>query len=417
MDELTLMKEFRAERVTKEPESRAAIWGIVEARIEAAAEAGAVGRAPAERRGLLTRRRRILAFAGAMALAAITAGALVLSSGPTAQPAAAEVLHQTAVVAAAGDAPAQIPGPGQFLHRSFESIELEGWIRFGSAAADELAADDEPSSMQGGLLDRPGAFNALLPRSSEYWVARDGFGRVREVAGTPRFLTGGEQARWEAAGSPLPPPFDPAYQRKYADGYRDAIQLGRGVVDREGPKLMGFIYPDTSKVPTDPEALRQAVETNDVTVGGFNLMYPSAEHLDGEQTIAELFNILTEGSPMSPQLRAAIFNALAELPGIELDTEAQDFLGRQGDAVRSVDQKAGTGIEFVFDPATAEILAHREFISDPARAAKEDPSLNGLPAGQTIREIAYEETAVVDSTHKTGGASAEGPATVPDYHP
>jgi len=101
MDELTLMKEFRAERVTKEPESRAAIWGIVEARIEAAAEAGAVGRAPAERRGLLTRRRRILAFAGAMALAAITAGALVLSSGPTAQPAAAEVLHQTAVVAAA----------------------------------------------------------------------------------------------------------------------------------------------------------------------------------------------------------------------------------------------------------------------------------------------------------------------------
>jgi hypothetical protein len=146
-------------------------------------------------------------------------------------------------------------------------------------------------------------------------------------------------------------------------------------------------------------------------------MYPTAGHLDGEQTIGELFNILTEGSPMSPQLRAAIFNALAELLGIELDTEAEDFLGRQGDAVRSIDEKSGTGIEFVFDPATAEILSHREFISDAARAAKVNPSLQGLAAGQTIREIAYEETAVVDSTHRTGGAAAEGPATVPDYQP
>jgi hypothetical protein len=411
MDELTLMREFRAERVTKEPEARAAIWRALEARIEAAAEAGAGGKAPAAHRGFLARRRRILAFGGAMALAAITAGALVLGSGPTAQPAAAEVLHRTAAVAAEGEAPAPIPGPGQYLHRSFESLELEGWLAFGTAGP------DEPTGFQGGLMDNPGAFNALMPTSHKYWVAPDGSGRVREVAGTPRFIDEGEQARWEAAGSPLPPPFDPAYQRRYASQYRDALEVGRGVVDREGPKLLGFRFPDTSQLPTEPEALRQAVEANDVTVSGFNLMYRSAERLGEDQTIAELFNILSEGSPMSPQLRAAIFDALGELPGIEIDSEAQDFLGRQGDAVRSLDPKTGTGVEFVFDPATAEILSHREFISDATRAAKENPALKGLPAGQTIRETAYEETAVVDSTHMTGGAGAEGPAagTDPDY--
>jgi hypothetical protein len=411
MDELTLMQKFRAERVTEEPAARAAIWAALEGRIEAAAEGASTSSPVPTRRGFLSRRRRLLAFAGATAAAAVAAGVLVLGSGPTAQPAAAELLHRTATVAATAGAPAQVPGPGQFLHRSFESLELEGWIPVDSAGP------DEPLGLQGGVMDQPAAFNALMPTSREYWVAPDGSGRVREVAGTPRFLTDAERTRWEAAGSPLPAPFDPAYQRKYASGYRDALELGRGVIDREGPKLMGFRFPDTSKLPTTPEALRRAVEANDIPVSGFNLMYSSAGHLDEEQTIAELFNILTEGSPMSSPLHAAIFNALAELPGIEVDTEAQDLLGRQGDAVRSIDEKTGTGIEFIFDPGTAEILAQRDFISDAARAAEETPSLRGLPSGQTIREVSYEETAVVDSTHER--VPSEGPVatTGPTYRP
>jgi hypothetical protein len=346
-----------------------------------------------------------LALAGAGALAAIVAGILVFSSGPTAEPAAAEILHETAAVAAATDAPAEIPGPGQFLYRKFKRIELESWIPGGPSPE-----DDVPGQMMGGTLSRPDAFNALMPTTQEWWDAPDGAGRVREVAGTPGFLTDQEQSRWEAAGSPLPAPFDPEYQRKYPLAYGDALEARRGVVDTEHPKLEGFRFPDTSALPTAPEALRLAVESNQISVSGFNLMEPSAKRLDTEKTIAELFNILVEGNPMTPQLRAAAFNALAELPGIEVDTDATDFLGRQGYAIRSLDPKTGGGMEFIFDPDTSEMLADRSFLGDAHREAGQNPSLRGLPSGLTIRETAYLEAGVVDSTDETSAeAEAHGP--------
>ncbi|MGB7587562.1 MAG: CU044_5270 family protein, partial [Solirubrobacterales bacterium] len=357
---------------------------------------------------IFRRRRLLLAFAGATAIAAAVAGILVLSSGPTAQPAAAEILHKTAAVAAATDAPAEIPGPGQFFYRKFKRLELESWIPV------DLASADEPLGMGGGVLDRPGAFKALMPTTQEWWTAPDGAGRTREVAGTPRFLTSEEQSRWEATGSRLPPPFDPEYQRKYPLAFGDALEARRGVVDTEHPKLERFHFPDTSSLPTEPEALRHAVENNQISVHGFNLMYPSAKRLDTERTIAELFNILSEGNPSTAQLRAAAFNALAELPGIEVDTDATDFLGRHGYAIRSIDPKTGGGIEFIFDPDTSEMLAERGFLGDRGQG----PYEKGLPAGLTIRETAYLESAVVDSTDETGAeAEAGGPVatTGPTY--
>ncbi len=352
------------------------------------------------------RRGPRLALGGAGALAAIVAAILLLASGPTAEPAAAEILHETAAVAAATDAPTEIPGPGQFLYKKFERLELEGWIPIDSAGS------DEPLGMSGGLIHRPGAFNALMPTTQEEWLAPDGAGRLREVAGTPHFFTSEEQSRWEAAGSRLPGQFDPEYQQKYkATAYPDALELRRGVVDTEQAALKGFHFPDTSSLPTEPEALRHAVEDNRISVSGFNLMYPSAKRLDAKQTSAELINILLEGNPMTPQLRAAIFNALAEVPGIEVDTAATDSLGRDGCAIRSIEPKTGNGEEFIFDPDTSAILAQRSFIGDPAG----DPSLKGVPAGTTIRETDYLETAVLDSTHETAAeAEGTGPAATTD---
>lgn len=51
-----------------------------------------------------------------------------------------------------------------------------------------------------------------------------------------------------------------------------------------------------------------------------------------------------------------------------MDTDATDFLGRQGYAIRSIDSKSGGGTEFIFDPDTAELLAQREFINDARRS-------------------------------------------------
>ncbi len=194
------------------------------------------------------------------------------------------------------------------------------------------------------------------------------------------------------------------------------VRLGRfeqraspTIVDNDLLKGQPYRFPDTSKLPTDPAELRRTVEGNRTEVTGFNLMDPEAKQLDTDATVSQLFNILDtdatvsqlfnilqEGGPMRPQLRAAIFNALAELPGIEVDTNATDFIGRDGYAIST------QGIEYIFDPDTAEVLAQRSFVPRGSDGWK------GLPAGATVRETAYLESAIVDSTDETTSADEVG---------
>jgi hypothetical protein len=248
------------------------------------------------------------------------------------------------------------------------------------------------------MLPWKNAFNALMPTTQQWWTGADGSGRVREVAGTPQFFTAAERTRWEEAGSRLPAPFDPEYQRKYHAAFKDALELREGVVDTEHGPFKNFHFPDTSSLPTSPEALRRAVEANAIEVKGFNLMWPGKKHLDAKETSEELLNVLSEGIASTPELRAAIFNALAELPGIEIHTGATDFLGREGDAIRTEDKQRGTGSELIFDPDTSAVLAQRFYLTRPSQ----ERPLKGLPAGTTLMETDYLRVAVVDSTHASG---------------
>lgn len=403
MDDLTAMQSFRAERAVDPPEAREAVWRALESRMEAAATearsfgealagSSTPGRSPGRRRSLPQWRRRLLLFAGAAAGAAALAVVLVHSSGPTAQPAsAAEILHRAA--AAASEAPATaVPAPGEFLYGKERRLEIEGWRH---PLPPEGA--DVPVAGSGGTMSGPNAFNALMPRTVESWTGQNGGGRSREVAGTPEFWSSEEESRWKAAGSPLPPPFDAEYQQRYKTAFRGALELGPRVVDMDKRGWGNFNFPNTSKLPTEPMALRQAVEGNEIEVSGFNLMFGKAGHLDAEQTVEELINILQEGVP-TPELQAAIFDALAELPGMAVDTEATDGLGRHGDAIQ-LRVKSGIREEYIFDPATGELLASRGVLVDPAAS----PALDELPAGTTISERDHIEEATVGSTSETGG--------------
>ena len=408
MDDLTVMQSFRAERDIEPPEAREAVWRALEARMgaaatearsfgEALAEPTAPPRSPSRCRGLLSRRRPFL-FAGAAAGAAALAGVLVLNSGPTAQPAsAAEILHRAA--AAASEAPpTSVPDPGQFLFRKEQRLEIESWRH---PLPPESA--NVPTVGQGGTMSGTHAFNALMQRTVESWTGQNGGGRSREVAGTPQFWSSAEEARWKAAGSPLPPPFDAEYQQRYKAAFRGALELGPRVVDMDTRGWGNFHFPDTSKLPTEPKALRRTVEGNEIDVVGFNLMYGKTKHLDTEQTMEELINVLLEGEP-TPRLQAAIFGALAELPGMAVDTGATDGLGRHGDAIQ-LRVKKGIREEYIFDPTSGEVLASRGVLVDPAAAGPS--TIDQLPAGTTLSERDYIEEATVDSTSETG-SEAEG---------
>jgi hypothetical protein len=410
MDDLTAIRSFRATRDTEPPEAREAIRRALEARMyAAAAEARTFGEAVARshppassprRRGLFERRRRVLAFAGAIAVAAVVAGALVLGSGPTAQPAsAAEILHEAAGAAAASEAPGTlVPGPGQFLFRKERRLSVAGWL---SPVPGPDA--DTPTATTGGTMHGPDAYNAVVPTTVEEWVADDGSGRLREALGPLQFWSPAEEAGWRGAGSPPPPPFNPEYRQLYPEAFRHLREANSHVLDFEQQGFgASFHFSDTSKLPTGPKTLRRAVEANAIEVGGFNLLYPKAKHLDAEQTKEELINVLFEGAP-APRLQAAIFNALAEVPGVEV-VAATDSLGRDGDAIKFAVED-GVRREYLFDPETSNLLANRGVLVDPAASR----SYKELPAGTTIGERDFIASGVVDSTGETpAGAEARG---------
>jgi hypothetical protein len=298
-----------------------------------------------------------LALAGAGTLAAIVAGILVLSSGPTAEPAAAEVLRHTAVVAADGPT-GSTPGPGQFLYMKTKSLELQGWI-------------PGEATVGGGTLSQNGAFNALVPTEREAWMSAAEPSRNRLVIGAPQFLSSAEESRWAAAGSPLPGPFGEEGERGVVDG-----------VAKEG---QGFV--DTAALPTEPKALRLAIEGGQASGTG--------------QVISELWDILDKPNT-TPALRAAVFGALAELPGIELNHDAKDLVGRPGYALSHESEgsssygehQPGLRVEYIFDPETSAILGRREIIADPEKLSW----ARGIPAGTVRREVAYLQSGLVDST-------------------
>jgi hypothetical protein len=414
MDDLTAIRDFRAERDTEPPEAREAVWRALEARMDAAAaEARSFGEAVAgshppapawsgRRRGLFARRRPVLAFAGAVAVAAIVAGTLVLGSSPTTQPAsAAEILHEAAGAAAASDAPATlIPGPGQFYFHKERQFGIVGWV---SPVPGPHA--DTPAEIVSGTLYAPNAYNALIPTTVEEWVASDGGGRRREALGPLQFWDPAEEARWHAAGSPPPPPFNAEYRRLYPRAFQRAQKANAHVIDYK-QKGFGdsFHFPDTSKLPTDPKALRHAIEANAIEVTGFQLIEPKgkARRLDAAQTKEQLISILFEGAP-TPRLQAAIFNALAELPGIKV-TPATDSIGRHGDAIYYA-IRDGIRAEFLFDAETSDLLATRARLVDPAGSQ----SFKDLPVGTTVNERDFLDAGVVDSTRETPeGPEAKG---------
>lgn len=315
MDELTLMRSFRAERVRPKPAARALAWRALEARFEAEststflAGGGAVAdartvrdHAPRRRphlgRGLTRHRRRLVAVAAATALAAVLAGVLVFSAGPTAQPAgAAEVLRQTAAVAAAESGPGLFPGPHQLIFRKTDQLQLEEW-----------APGEWTASYGGVITSKPTTTFAGYVRSTEEaWMSTKRRGRQRIVLGHMSFLSAAERHRWQAAGSPLPIPFS---GETAATPEEHVLQSRRGVRDVE--VLDGPGYGKFAKLPTAPAALRHTLERKQAARKG---------KVDNGRVIAELWDIL-EKANTSPALRAAVFNALAEEPGITLLTAA-----------------------------------------------------------------------------------------------
>jgi hypothetical protein len=305
-------------------------------------------------------------------------------------------LHGAAVAAKSSEAQVQAPDPGQFLYTETIETHLEAWDPDGPPSGTKT----KPRYFTDRGLGSEGAMPALVPTLKQVWTAPDGKTRKRETLGRIGFLSADDQARWEAAGSPPPFAYDPQEHHVRRDS------SGHLVKDYASTSFRGrheFTYMSRlSQLPTQPEALRLAIENR--RGGSGPLAASPADSPRGGGTVERLLNILSE--PLaSPALRAAAFSALAEIPGIGLRRDVVDAAGRRGDAIGWVRER-GFGRRYIFDPQTGKILAQAEMIFN-AKAAE----YPGVPDGTVFRETAYLQSAIVDSTGETAAeAEVGGPA-------
>ena len=93
--------------------------------------------------------------------------------------------------------------------------------------------------------------------------------------------------------------------------------------------------------------------------------------------------------PAPTGLRAALYRALALVPGIRLVGPIRDSVGRHGVAVAFTQD--GLQDELIFDPRTATMLEERTIVSNPAKFAL------GLPRGSIVSSTTYLRRAITDT--------------------
>lgn len=110
-------------------------------------------------------------------------------------------------------------------------------------------------------------------------------------------------------------------------------------------------YEWLDSLPTDPDALLTEIE-NDV--------WPVDADLDPDQSVFSRIGGLVAEGLVPPRTMAALFEAVTRIPGVTVDPDATDAVGRHGigvsrgdDVIRSV---------WVFDPQTYEVLGTRDYL-------------------------------------------------------
>lgn len=312
------------------------------------------------------------------------------------QTAIAEALRQTAAVAAASDTPVGAPpAPGQFLYAKAKVVDLQGWLPEGPGTGSKSNPRYFTAHIPGNY---PNAPTALVPTLKEVWAAPDGKTHVRETLGRVNFFSDADQRRWEDAGSPPPWAFDPSGHDVSRDSSGRLMKEFASESWR-GRRVFSHVS-QLSNAPTEPEALRLAIEHRR---GGSSPVDASpADSLRGGATVERLLEILSEPIA-SPALRAAAFNALAEIPGIGFERDVTDGAGRRGDAIAWARER-GFGRRYIFDPRTSKMLAQAEVIFK-AKAA----GYPGVRDGTVFRETAYLQSRIVDSAPETAGDAGGGP--------
>lgn len=284
------------------------------------------------RRG--ARRFGRLPIVGAMALAAAAAIAVVVSTtgDPTPTASGAELLEQAAD--RIQTRPTLFPTLGQYYYRRATGVDRNASI------------------------DMAGTTHVEYARvTHEIWIGPDGSGRI---------------VRRDSSTSESSPAAKAVIDELEAPGTM-AVPFGTRTLTLDA----------VAALPTDPDRLGTMIRAS-ASRNSHPLVY---QELD---LVAELLR----NAPVSPQLGAALYRALARAPGIQALGGRTDSLGRRGQAIGAGDG-SGLRLELLIDPVSGDLLADREVATDRIEGYAE--------AGDVVHEYTYVTRALVASRDERPG--------------
>jgi hypothetical protein len=292
----------------------------------------------------------VLAVAGSLLTGSARPGEPVAGPAPS-TPEAVRILQLAA--AEVTTAPTPAARPDQFVY--VESVDA--YLEF---------VDVPP----GPVRNLPRVVDGTLaPRRTETWHSVDG------TRGTT------EQYRpWGAAG-PV----------RHPDGIPPCPD-GREV---PGPSHPGRTVPCTPKpavqpdLPTDPGAMLRYLHRT----GSDGAVAAVPADLPPEIRAFVRAQDVLVASLTAPAVQAAVFRALARVPGVTVARAVPDAAGRRGVAVTL--SGGGIGTQLIFDPATSRYLGSNTVAADPATAFGEI-TVRGLKVGDVLSQTAILRVAVVD---------------------
>jgi hypothetical protein len=121
------------------------------------------------------------------------------------------------------------------------------------------------------------------------------------------------------------------------------------------PSNPSYLYPALNTLPTTPAALRAALYAA-AARGGAAWGLPSVHSAD---VIVSIMIGTLMGVPLSGPLRAALYEVLAQMPGVTLVPNAVDVAGRRGTGIVMKWDYPGYGLgtaESIFAPGTYALL-------------------------------------------------------------
>jgi hypothetical protein len=203
------------------------------------------------------------------------------------------------------------------------------------------------------------AWSFFVSETDEEWIAGDGSGHRHRVVAPVKFAGPEDREAWEAAGRP-------DFQPHAWSGHAEDETL------RPDSDSNRIYRAELSGIPTDPvEASEWLVAQVAKSHNGFS---PAVRSLN---LVSEILN-----DPLAtPELRAALYEAVGLIPGIEFFGKATDAIGRPGVAIGAESANSGALVRYslIFDPETSQVLATEETTLEPppAFSYEKAPVLSG----------------------------------------